>query len=171
MNLNDAQKQQVGKWIAEGLKLSDIQKRIVDELGVKLTYMEVRFLVDDLKLVPKDPPAPAPAAKGSLVGATGAPSGPAAGEASSPADKLDVGALPGSVPGTGNIALTVDALARPGSLVSGKVTFSDKQEAVWYLDQMGRLGLAPNQQGYRPSPADLQSFQQTLEAELAKQGF
>ena len=38
------------------------------------------------------------------------------------------------------------------------------------MDQMGRLGLAPKQQGYKPSPADLQSFQQGLEVELSKLG-
>ena len=54
MNLDEAQKQHGAGWIREGLKLSDIQKRLESELGVKLTYMEVRFLVDDLKLVPKD---------------------------------------------------------------------------------------------------------------------
>jgi hypothetical protein len=30
--------------------------------GLKLTYMEVRFLVDDLKLTPKDPEPPKPSA-------------------------------------------------------------------------------------------------------------
>ena len=57
MNLDEAQRQQVAKWISEGAKLSEIQKRLL-ELGVKLTYMEVRFLVDDLKLTPKDPEPP-----------------------------------------------------------------------------------------------------------------
>ena len=47
--------QKVGEWVAQGLKLSDIQNRLVSELGVTMTYMEVRFLVDDLKLTLKDP--------------------------------------------------------------------------------------------------------------------
>ena len=42
---------------------------------------------------------------------------------------------------------------------------------MWYLDQMGRLGLGPKQPGYKPSAADLQTFQQSLEAELSKIGF
>src|ERR1051326_4345406 len=54
MNLDDAQKRAVTDWIAGGLKLSEIQKRAADELGLHLTYMEVRLLVDDLKLTPKD---------------------------------------------------------------------------------------------------------------------
>jgi transposase len=57
MNLDETQRQTVAKWISEGAKLSEIQKRLL-ELGIKLTYMEVRFLVDDLKLTPKDPEPP-----------------------------------------------------------------------------------------------------------------
>ncbi len=58
MNLDESQKKQVSAWIADGMKLAEIQKRLVSEFGVNLTYMEVRFLVDDLKLVPKDPAPP-----------------------------------------------------------------------------------------------------------------
>ena len=57
MNLTEEQRQRVTEWILEGAKLAEIQKRLL-ELGVKLTYMEVRFLVDDLKLTPKDPEPP-----------------------------------------------------------------------------------------------------------------
>jgi len=62
MNLDDAQRKLVSAWIAEGMKLSDIQSRLGSELGIRLTYMDVRLLVDDLKLTPKDaerPKAPA----------------------------------------------------------------------------------------------------------------
>src|SRR5215207_3905441 len=55
MNLDDAQKKKVAGWIDEGMKLSEIQTRISSELGLNLTYIEVRLLVDDLKLTPKDP--------------------------------------------------------------------------------------------------------------------
>jgi hypothetical protein len=54
MNLDDAQRQKVTEWIAQGLKLSEIQTRLASELGIRLTYMEVRLLVDDLKLTPID---------------------------------------------------------------------------------------------------------------------
>jgi len=171
MNLNDTQKQQISKWIAEGAKLSDIQKRIGAEFGLTVTYMEVRLLVDDLKLVPHDPaPPPAPAktepppdpAAPSL-----APSGKDGQSALQPIAPGGAGLPPG--PG-GKVTLSVDALAKPGTLVSGSVTFSDGQTAAWYLDQMGRLGLAAKQQGYRPSAADVQEFQQRLEVELSKLG-
>ncbi|NDE99077.1 MAG: hypothetical protein EB034_12490 [Verrucomicrobia bacterium] len=58
MNLTDAQKQQISTWLDEGLKVADVQKKMIAELGVTMTYMEVRFLLDDLRLKPKDPEPP-----------------------------------------------------------------------------------------------------------------
>jgi hypothetical protein len=66
--------------------------------------------------------------------------------------------------------VTLDQLAKPGAIVSGKVTFSDGQSADWYLDQTGRLGVVPKQPGYKPSPADVQQFQVALQSELARMG-
>jgi hypothetical protein len=165
MKLDDAQNKKVSAWIADGLKLSEIQKRLGAECGLNLTYMEVRMLVDDLKLMPKDPPPPKvdkplpspPAAAGAAL--------PDADESRQEAD-----ATPAPLGGTGEVSVTVDTVARPGALVSGNVTFGDGQSAMWYLDQMGRLGLGPKQPGYKPSAADLQSFQQSLEVELSKLG-
>ena len=54
MNLDESQRKKVAEWIAQGLKLSEIQNRLASELGVRMTYMDVRLLVDDLKLTPKD---------------------------------------------------------------------------------------------------------------------
>ena len=163
MNLDEAQRKTVAAWIAEGLKLSEIQTRMASELGLRLTYMDVRFLVDDLKLTPKDtdPPKPASATLGAPAAS---PAGAPPRQSGSPAAPAEPSAAPGKV------AISVDQLARPGAVVSGKVTFSDGNKAEWYFDQGGRLGLAPQQTGYRPAPADLQQFQMALESELAKMG-
>ncbi|MCU0782715.1 MAG: hypothetical protein MUF81_01435 [Verrucomicrobia bacterium] len=147
MNLDEAQRQKVAAWIADGLKLSEIQKRLASELGVKLTYMEVRLLVDDLKLTPKDPERPKPAEL---------PAAPAG---------------PGPTQAAGGVSVSVAEIARPGAMASGQVTFSDGQQAEWYLDQTGRLGVIPKQQGYKPTAADVQQFQMALEREMAKMGF
>lgn len=172
MNLDEATKQKVAAWIAEGLKLSDIQSKLASELGVTLTYMETRFLVDDLKLMPKDQPPPQPV--GQLAGKAGpgasAPSPVGTAGAADAEDLLEPEAA-APQPGGGAVAVAVDRLARPGALVSGSVTFSDGNSGTWYLDQLGRLGVAPKQQGYRPSPEDMQAFQLQLQGELAKLGF
>ena len=55
MNLDETQRQRVSAWILQGAKLSEIQNRLLSEFSIKMTYMEVRLLVDDLKLTPKDP--------------------------------------------------------------------------------------------------------------------
>jgi hypothetical protein len=168
MNLDDAQRTKVVEWIAQGLKLSDIQNRLSSELALRLTYMEVRLLVDDLKLTPKDPeptkpiesPLAAPAAP-PAKGARPSAQGPAA-EAPQPSPAAG---------GPGGVSLAVDQLTRPGAVVSGKVTFSDGITAAWQIDQGGQLGLIPSKPGYRPPPSDVQPFQMALENELAKLGF
>jgi glyoxylase-like metal-dependent hydrolase (beta-lactamase superfamily II) len=160
MQLNDEQRARVSQWLAEGLKLSDIQSRVASELGLKLTYMEVRFLLDDLKLTPKaQEPAPAPTpAPATRPPQPGTPAGGTPTAAPAP------GAAPGSV------SVSVDTLTRPGALISGKVTFSDGNSADWYLDQTGRLGLVPKKEGYRPAAADVEAFQMALERELSRAG-
>ena len=149
MNMDETQRKQVAAWIEEGLKIGDLQKRMEAQWGLRQTYLEVRLLVDDLKLTPKDPPPPktaaAPAAK--------------AGEPLPPPD------LPAS-----KVRLTVDQITRAGAMVSGKVKFSDGKSADWHLDQEGRLGLAPAEKGYKPSAADLQDFQAALQSELERKG-
>ena len=154
MNLTEEQRQRVTAWILQGAKLSEIQNRLMSEFGIKLTYMEVRLLVDDLKLTPKDPEPP----KAPEPSAQPKPLEPKPVEPSSP-------------PIGGKVSVGVDQIARPGAVVSGKVTFSDGQKADWYLDQMGRLGVVPAQQGYKPSAADVQQFQTALQEELQRSGF
>lgn len=162
MNLDEGQRRKVAEWIEHGLKVAEIQTKLASELGINMTYMDVRLLIDDLKLRPKDAErtdvAIAPAK------AMPAKAAPAQGAGPSPA------LAPESAPGTGKVSVSVDQIARAGALVSGRVTFSDGQKAEWYLDQMGRLGLVPPTQGYRPPQADITEFQQQLQDELAKLG-
>jgi hypothetical protein len=153
MNLNDEQRQRVTAWVLQGAKLSEIQNRLNQEFGLKLTYMETRFLVDDLKLTLKDP-APPKVEKAPVLEA-----------------KKAVEEKPAAPPPPlGGVSVIVDQIARPGALVSGKVTFSDGQKADWYLDQTGRLGVVPATQGYKPPAADVQQFQMALQEELQKMG-
>ncbi|MBX3731421.1 MAG: hypothetical protein KF791_02370 [Verrucomicrobiae bacterium] len=147
MQLTAEQQDRVRQWIAEGLKLSEVQRRLESELGIRSTYMEVRFLVDDLRVMPKDPEppkVPEPAAATPIPEPAGA--------------------------ATGGVRVTVDAVTRPSALVSGRVVFSDGQGAAWLVDQYGRPGLVSDTKGYRPSPQDMQDFQMALEKELVRLG-
>jgi hypothetical protein len=156
MNLTEEQRQRVTAWILEGAKLSEIQTRLLSEFGAKLTYMEVRLLVDDLKLTPKDPEPPKVVAP------------PAAAPTKLTAEKSP--APEGTLPASG-VSVSVDQITKPGAMISGTVKFSDGQIADWYLDQTGRLGVVPKQAGYKPSAADVQEFQLALQQEVAKLGY
>lgn len=157
MSLTDSQKDQVRQWLEQGLKLADVQKRLETDFGLRVTYMEVRFLVDDLKAVVKDPELPkkqeVPASSSPLLSPSAAPTVPAK-------DAVVAG-----------VQVTVDRVTRPGYLVSGRVVFSDGQGGTWFVDQMGRPGLAADTKGYKPSGPDMQEFQIALEQELVKLGY
>ncbi|MEO0795690.1 MAG: hypothetical protein AAFX93_11025 [Verrucomicrobiota bacterium] len=166
MELTDDQKKQVASWVQAGEGLAEVQRRIESEFNAQLTYMEVRFLVDDLELDLVDEEAAAPEQPASTAPAE--PSAPV--DAGPPVDAnaslLEEGPI-------GGVSVELDAVMRPGSMVSGSVTFSDGKSMGWQVDQMGRLGLIPGsdtEEGYRPSEADLMDFQNALETELRNKG-
>ena len=156
MSLNEDQKKTVSQWIEDGLELSEIQSRLSSDLGISMTYMETRFLVDDLGLQLKDEEEEAPEE---------AP-------VEEPAPESESSDDPEASPaGSGKVSVELDQIAHPGALVSGKVTFSDQKGASWTLDQFGRLGLQADEEGYKPSEEDLMEFQMELQVLLRKQGF
>ncbi|MCF7668193.1 MAG: hypothetical protein K9N48_00245 [Verrucomicrobia bacterium] len=153
MNLDDTQKKKIVEWIEQGLQLPDIQSKLEQEFGLKLTYMEARFLLDDLELTPKDVETPKDNKS----------------EDASDASK-DTAQEEGAAPGMGGVRVKVDEIAHPGAVFSGKVTFSDGNKAEWHLDQMGRLALAPEITGYKPPESDITAFQDELKKALSGLG-
>ncbi len=156
--LSSQQSQKVSSWVAEGATLSQIQARLASEFDVHMTYMDVRFLVDDLNLslIEKEEPKKAEEPASELV------------EPGVPADPLQPEAQPQAQSG---VSVSVDTVVRPGAMVSGTATFSDGQVGEWYLDQMGQLGFNPRTPGYRPSQADVADFQVKLDAALREAGY
>jgi len=155
MNLTESQKAKIGEWVEEGLSVADVQGRLSDEFEMTMTYMETRFLIDDLRLTLQDAEEESD-------------------ESSDDADADAVDTEPevesdGAT--DGSVRVSVDQLTQPGALVSGQVTFSDGVSARWLLDQMGRLGLDCDVEGYRPSEPDMESFQLELQAELRRSGY
>jgi hypothetical protein len=170
MSLTDEQKKQVATWIEAGAKPADVQSRLEAEFGLRVTYMEVRFLIDDLKIMPKDPVPPPPAAEQKVEPAIA----DGAEMADLPADELTGGETPFPADATDSlskVAVNVDSITRPGAMVSGSATMSDGKKVDWYLDQHGRLGMVPPEPGYRPPENDIVAFQAALEKELMKQGY
>lgn len=128
---------------AEGASMPDLQQLLKEEFGISITYMDTRFLVLDLGIELIEAPKEEP--------------------------KKDE-EKPVPVP-TGTVEVTMDSLALPGALVSGKVTFSDGESAIWMLDQTGRPGLDPDTPGYRPSQQDIMEFQTQLRSLLQRSGY
>jgi hypothetical protein len=170
MSLSPEQTAEVAQWVRDGATLSDVQKRIDADFNISMTYVDVRFLVDDLDLtlvdhapkpdasdVTKAPPPrpPAPAPDGSAT------------DAAAP-DATDEG----TAPAVGGVTVEADAAVLiPGAIASGSVTFSDGVTGKWMVDHQGRPGFTEiSQDGYRPSPEDAESFMQELGTALRAKG-
>ena len=54
MNLSDEQKSIIAERLNDGASIADIQSLITNEFDVAATYMETRFLIDDLNLELQD---------------------------------------------------------------------------------------------------------------------
>jgi hypothetical protein len=147
--LTPAQISTVSQWVSEGASLSAIQTRLSTELGIAMTFLDVRFLVDDLNLTLQEKEEPK----------------------KPEADKVDALVAEPAVAPVGGVRVEVDAITRPGAMVSGNVTFSDAQVADWYLDMEGRPGLVPRTPGYRPTQPDIVEFQTKLDASLRQAGY
>jgi len=161
INLNAEQKACVGSWVEEGMGLSDIQKRLKADFDIGLTFMDVRFLVSDLKLQLKSEDKKKPelddmeSDSDDTVQSDGAFDNP---------DTLGEEASSG-------VTVEVDKVVRPGAAASGSVTFSDGKKAGWHVDQYGQLGLVPPVEGYQPTEEDLQAFQMELRNAMQRSPF
>ena len=166
MILSDTQKAFVTQWVQDGRSLADVQRSLREDFDISLTYMDVRFLVDDLEVSMPEPKADSES-KSEIEDTS---------ESEQDADSSDSVAIDpeivsdDSVSANG-VSVDVDAIMRPGSLVSGTVRFSDGVSLGWQLSASGQLGLIPGDDPeYRPDPEDVQSFQTQLEEVLRKKG-
>ncbi|MEK9773142.1 MAG: hypothetical protein VW576_06205 [Opitutae bacterium] len=137
------QKLEIAKWVADGMGLSDVQKKINQDFGIVMTYMDVRFLVDDLDLTLVDPEQPAPKKED--------------------ADDLTLEEPTASL---GGVQVEIDGVTPPGAMASGSVIFSDGESKKWTIDQFGRLAMSGGTPDYKPSDQDVMEFQQQLEKAL-----
>lgn len=155
-SLSEEQIAKIQAWADEGVELSEIQRKLASELGVKVTYLETRFLLEDLKIELKPAPEPEKEEEPEPV------------EEESSEEVADGGE---TAEGETGVSVTVDKVQRPGAIVSGKVSFGAGKSATWWLDQMGRLGFEPDQEGFMPSEDEAMAFQQQLQQVLQEQRF
>ena len=194
MTLTPEQKEAVSAWIASGDNLSVVQKKLIEQFQITLTYRDVRFLVDDLNLALQDPAPKVDTSDVSKAVASSVPAGKPnanstqrrtpeqpqlgiAGESTEQnlSDDIEPPLEEGmeDLPAGSTVAVEVDKVTLlPGALASGTVTFSDGVTGKWVVDQYGRPGFTEvSQPGYRPSPADGQAFMRELSAQLQRRGF
>lgn len=162
--LTPAQITKVSQWVAEGSTLSAIQGRLSSEFGISMTFLDVRFLVDDLNLTLQEKEEPKKAEVPVVEELP--PDEAAVTDATQPAAPAD--AVPA---GPANVKVEIDALAREATMVSGTVTFSDGQLADWYIDMEGRPGVVPRVPSYRPTQPDIVDFQTKLDLVLRQSGY
>jgi hypothetical protein len=169
MTLTDEQKNAVREWVRSGASLNEIQDRLRDQWDIRITYMEARLLLIDLDLNLHEPSSSEPAELAARPGEDV--------EASDPDDQEDwerespLEEAEAAPPKPSKVRVSLDTLAIPGSIASGKVTFSDGKSGGWYLDQMGRLGLVEFERTYQPPPEDVAGFQRQLQQLLRTSGY
>jgi hypothetical protein len=160
MKLTPEQIETIRGWAAGGANLNDIQRQLKTDLGVSCTYMDLRLTLLDLGISLQDKPrAPEPVAAPAPTAAPAAPLAEASGDL---ADDLPAAG--------GAVQVTLDELTIPGTMASGKATFSDGKTISWYVDQMGRLGMKSPEVGYQPPQQDIPEFQNQLDRVLMQAG-
>lgn len=160
---NEERKPIVGRLLAEGQTLSQIQDYLHKEKNDPITYMDLRLLLSempDAKLPEKElPKTVLPTASTTpSVGAKAAPK--------------DLASIPASTepPVGGRLSISVDQTPAPGSMLSGYARFSSGAKAHWFLDEMGRLGLEPELGTGKPTQTDMQEFSTELRRMLQQAG-
>ena len=161
----------------EGLSLSDVQKLLDSEYGMKMTYFELRMIVSTLdinwsnqekKHTPVITPSPAPEPPKQAPQQQNAPKAVA-----NPAplddddDNNDNESDDDDSDSSDNSGtqITMDDVPIPGAVMSGHVVFASGASGKWVFNRMGQLGLAELDEGSeKPSQEDLMLFQQELQA-------
>ena len=186
-DLSDDQKEAIRAWAAEGATLDELHTHMRDDFGLRLTFMDARFLVADLGIEfeedeeeeeapPAETPAPASApAPGSDLAGEDATLPPADAAPAVPAedveDLLSETAEDPGAPAMPNVSVTISDIAAPGAMASGTVDFGGGQTGIWTIDQMGRLGLNPTNPDFQPSEIQIMAFQEELQRAVQSRGY
>jgi len=122
-----------------GHSLAEVQKMLADELGINMTYLDLRLLAADLQVDWSKQDAQKAAAVEEVV------------EPETVAPRTQI---------------TVSRVVRPGAAMSGEVKFASGAEAEWFVDAYGRLGITPKPGSSRPTEEDLREFQMELQKKI-----
>ena len=142
----------VAQKLHEGIKLSDIQNMLAEELDCKMTFLELRLMAAELEDVDWEKFDPTEKKD---------PAEEAAASAEAPADAADIPEDNGAASAAaGKTTVELSRLTRPGAMAHGTVNFGSGASAEWLIDEMGRLGL--DKVSGEPTENDIAEFQTEL---------
>ncbi len=169
--INDKEQiESIKNWVVQGASISDVQSKLKEEFGVVMTYMDVRFLIDDLGVELVSTPEPVEEVSNAEENIASDAS-----SENSNCESLeeDASGIDATIPmqpdeqgvpiqGAG-VKVSVSPIQRPDCIISGDVEFSDGSKAEWRIDRMGQLGLVPADPTMNPSQSDIMEFQRQLQ--------
>lgn len=174
---NEERNRVIMEKLNEGMSLSDVQKFLERECGLRMTYFDLRMLAADLQVdwekqdrpkadtsidvskAPVQRPQPPPPQPQPQEGADD--------DDVQPEDGGEEQATPAPAPADGHSAIVLDETPIPGAAVSGTVTFPSGASGRWVLTRDGRFGLEPDEGSAQPTEDDYAVFQQDLQRKLA----
>ena len=164
-----------------GVSLSDVQTRLAQEFGVKMTYFELRMLAMGLSVdwEKQDKPKTAPAPVAPVVPQDKAVDGDeqddadafdteteAEDEDTAPEDDEDEDIDNDEDEADGATKIVLDETPHPGAALSGTAVFASGASGKWALSRNGRLGFEPDEGSAEPDENDWQLFQAELQKTL-----
>lgn len=150
MDNQDKVKALIAAELQKETSLNDIQKLLVEQLQVKMTFLDLRLLASELEEVLKSMACKEAAAE----------------QAAAKKEEEEQAKQPTTQAETGKTVVEVSKLVRPGALACGKVSFASGAKAEWIFDQTGRLGL--DKLEGKPTEEDLKAFQVELQQLLSR---
>jgi len=163
-----------------GVSLSDVQTKLAQEYGVKMTYFELRMLAMGLSVDWEKQDKPKPAAAPAPVVAAAQQATAEAGDAAEDAgdledlpeaaeeedDAVDDDDMAEDEEAVGGTKITLDETPHPGAALSGTAVFASGASGKWALSRNGRLGFEPDEGSKEPDENDWQLFQAELQKTL-----
>ena len=169
----------IASQLNAGVSLSDVQTKLAQEYGVKMTYFELRMLAMGLAVdwekqdKPKPAAAPAPVVAAAPQGAVAADDGTdTANDAfdaeaeepeAEPADDEEEETDDEEAAADGETKIVLDETPHPGAALSGTAVFASGASGKWALSRNGRLGFEPDEGSAEPDENDWQLFQAELQ--------
>jgi len=154
----------------EGMSLSDVQKLLESEYGLRMTYLDLRLLAADLqvnwekqdkpKAAEKPAPEPTPVAEVPQEENASAEDASAEDAVGDDEDKDESDAA------SGETKVELDESPIQGTMASGTVRFASGASGKWAVMRGGRFAFDPDEGSAEPTEDDFAQFQVELRRKM-----